>query len=179
MHPKATCQTGSQCFGDRRCSRATGWLTACVLLFLHAASGANGQLAVTEVMSSAATNCGGVNVARGPDFWELTNFGDEAVDLTGYSFWDGDAVVFSPEIQLPGPPIPIQPQESIIFVRSGNSRITNAASFRQWWWGNTRPCQRFRFTFTGGRGLTILVTRFGCGIRRQTWLPKCALAKRR
>jgi len=131
---------------------ATGWLTVCLLVFLHVASGANGQLAITEAMSSAATNCGGVNVARGPDFWELTNFGDEAVDLTGYSLWDGDAVVFGPEIQLPGPPIPIQPGESIIFVRSGNSRITNAASFRQWWWGNTEAMPALQIYFYGRPG---------------------------
>ena len=45
---------------------------------------ANGELAITEIMSQSLhdhpTDC---------DWWELTNTGEASVDLTGYS-WDDD-----------------------------------------------------------------------------------------
>jgi hypothetical protein len=50
---------------------------------------AQGQLAITEVLSSPSTN----PVTRGEDYWELTNFGTEDVDLS--SFWFRDEGGFS------------------------------------------------------------------------------------
>ncbi|HXS68161.1 MAG TPA: hypothetical protein VN761_04920, partial [Candidatus Polarisedimenticolia bacterium] len=52
---------------------------------------ASAQLAITETMSSESTNLGSGLVAAGPDYWELSNFGTNTIDLTGYLFNDSDA----------------------------------------------------------------------------------------
>jgi hypothetical protein len=77
------------------------------------------QLAITEVMSSAI---------GGPDFWELSNYGDEPVDLTGYSFNDGDGIpVSSPFLGLIS-----SARGTIVFVQQ-DPVAYSTDSFRQWW----------------------------------------------
>jgi hypothetical protein len=93
------------------------------------------QLAITEVMSDAATNCSGV-VVNHPDFWELTNLGVYPVSLAGYRFWDKDSVEF--DLANPLPDISIAPGESIIFVRQ-NSSVPDAAAFINWWGAANLP----------------------------------------
>jgi hypothetical protein len=75
------------------------------------------QLAITEVMSSA-----------GPDFWELTNFGDVPIDLTGYSFNDRDN---APDAS-PFTSLVIAAHGVIVFVEQ-KTPAYSASSFRQWW----------------------------------------------
>jgi len=91
------------------------------------------QLAITEVMSFASTNASGV--AR-PDFWELTNFGTNAVDLSGYRWVDADDIIDS---RQSFEATNINPGESIILVRGRNSLVKTAADFREWWWGPGLP----------------------------------------
>lgn len=80
-------------------------------------------------MSDAATNRGGVLVAKQSDYWELTNYGTNAIDLSGYQFADIDEV---PRPLFPsGDPLTIASGESIVFVRSNVT--TNEAQFRAWW----------------------------------------------
>src|SRR5689334_10802540 len=56
-----------------------------VCFVVAVALSANAQLAITEVMSAASTKDPNF---LGPDFFELTNFGDQDIDLDGYSFSD-------------------------------------------------------------------------------------------
>src|SRR5438876_9786630 len=101
------------------------WVTATLAAALACAlvgPGARAQLAITEVMSWASTNCPGCldSGPRGchPDFWELTNFATNRIDLNGYLFVDANR-------EFPGtqPPerienVTIGPAESIIFLRT-------------------------------------------------------------
>ena len=59
-------------------------LAVCVMLVVSSGN-LNADLVITEVMSSSAHDGG---LANG-DWWELTNTGDMAVNLTGY-YWDDD-----------------------------------------------------------------------------------------
>lgn len=106
----------------RRCGV---WLACVVLLPLEVA----GQLAITEVMSSS-TNAFGTNVVpRGPDYWELTNFSTNRVELTGYRFND-DAGGLSQAFTDSFRGVVIQPNESIVFYESN---AFSAVEFRAWW----------------------------------------------
>ena len=60
------------------------------------------QLAITEVMSSASTNLGSTLVAQSSDFWELTNFGTDPVNLNDGYRWN-DA-----QIRCGGRPVHLQ-----------------------------------------------------------------------
>src|SRR5262245_48736148 len=89
------------------------------------------QLAITELMSDAATNQGPVRLETGSEVWELTNFGNTAIDLRDYTFADS---LETPRVLLVRPgeePLVIGPMESVIFVRS--KETTNVAQFRDWW----------------------------------------------
>lgn len=92
---------------------------------------AKAQLAITEVMSSAAENpsLGGKN----SDHWELTNFGTHPIDLRDYRFNDADHEDEDRVDLIPsGSTIfSINPGQSFVFVRSNVS--TNEDQFRQWW----------------------------------------------
>jgi hypothetical protein len=107
------------------------FLGACLLTPMQAQA----QLAITEVMSAAATNCGGVFVDAHPDWWELTNYGTNRIDLTGYRFWDADAVAFGDMNRLPS--IGIAAGESIVFVREGS--IPDVTAFKAWWGDTNLP----------------------------------------
>ncbi len=92
-----------------------------------ASPGAQAQLAITEVMTSAATNYGGSRVDAGPDFFELTNFGTNTLDLTGYSWSDkGNSPMGAPFLG-----VSIGSNESIIFFRKKD--VETPEGFRQWW----------------------------------------------
>lgn len=90
------------------------------------------QLAVTEVMSRAGLESD--PGPRRPDYWELTNYGDEDMNLDGYSFADDRRTVVHSE---PFTNLVIRPGESVIFFRleisEDGTSITNAARFRYWW----------------------------------------------
>src|SRR6185436_14691560 len=85
---------------------------------------ANGQLAITEVMSEAVTTSN----FKGPDFWELTNFGTNQIDLDGYEFCDSSSTCTNIQNLV------IRPRESVVFVRvKEDSTITNRDLFMEWW----------------------------------------------
>jgi len=85
------------------------------------------QLAITEMMTYPSESLAGQVVAPGSDFWELTNFSTNTIDLTGYSWSDQNS---SPN-PAPFAGVTIRPGESIVFFRLDKS--TNAHAFRQWW----------------------------------------------
>lgn len=90
---------------------------------------ASAQLAITEVMSSASTN-GLEGRLQRPDFWELTNFGTDAVNLAGYRWFDADDIAFADRQTFPA--TSINPGESIIFVRE-SMVVPDEDRFREWW----------------------------------------------
>jgi len=99
------------------------------------------QLAITEVMSWGSTNLGSTRVMSRPDFWELTNFGTNTIDLTGYRFSDtaGISETYGPDDELMFGGRLIEPGESIIFSQDEDGAWTDAAQFRAWWGdGNLR-----------------------------------------
>jgi hypothetical protein len=116
------------------------WLSAAV------ASAAHLPLAITEIMTSAATNCMGVWTSH-PDFWEITNFGTNTIDLSGFIFRDSNLPDGAQRI---AEGVLIGRGESIVFVRrEGNSTIDKAA-FCAWWGLATCP----QIQFFDGFGLS-------------------------
>ena len=89
------------------------------------------QLAITEVMSSALNRFGAGVVSPGPDYWELTNFGTNDMDLTGYS-WGDDQMALPPGDYFPFIKVVIRKGESIVFFRP-DADILSAEAFRLWW----------------------------------------------
>src|SRR5262245_53160703 len=79
---------------------------------------ASAQLAITEVMSSASTNLGTTLVAQSSDFWELTNFGTNAVNLNDGYRWNDNAGEFLGADPFPFVGLSIDPGESIIFIET-------------------------------------------------------------
>jgi hypothetical protein len=107
------------------------------------------QLAITETLSSAATNLNAEVVVAGPDFWELSNFGPDAIDLTGYRFNDADATLGGDANSTAFNGITIAPGESIVFVQSGNTVVTNRDSFIEWWGATNLPANLQVVFYTG------------------------------
>ena len=93
---------------------------------------AHGQLAITETMSSESTNLGPALVVQGPDFWELTNFGTNSIDLTGYIFNDSDAIRGGDADSTTLSGVTIGPSESIILVQSGVTIVQSREDFLNW-----------------------------------------------
>jgi hypothetical protein len=120
----------------------------------------HGQLAITEVMSSASTNLGPNLVIQNSDFWELTNFGTNTLNLTGYKFDDSDNNLAAAD-PTPFDGLNIGPGESILFVQ--NNVKTNETMFRDWWGTNLSPA--VNIVFYTGNGLSS----GGDGIR--LWSP--------
>jgi hypothetical protein len=91
------------------------------------------QLAITEVMAEGTKSC------CSPDFWELTNFGTEDIDLDGYTFTDsGD----QPPVNLnPFAGLTIQGGKSVIFMRfKPGAPVRTTEGFTNWWGAeNFRP----------------------------------------
>ncbi|MDP0495892.1 MAG: lamin tail domain-containing protein [Verrucomicrobiota bacterium JB024] len=85
---------------------------------LAAVSTASAQeLLLTELLSNE-------NSSGGEDFWELTNVGTQAVDLSGWS-WDDDSRAAG-TVPIPAGTT-IAPGESVVFT------AMDAAGFRAWW----------------------------------------------
>lgn len=106
------------------------------------------QLAITEVMSSASTNHS-LGVPQGPDFWELTNFGTNAIDLTGYR-WNDNAGGLAGADATPFQGLVIGPGEVILFVQNNVTEISTPEQFRAWW--GLPPTQKV--VFYSGNGLS-------------------------
>jgi hypothetical protein len=107
------------------------WLLFTCAFLLVLLPGGNAQLAITEVMSAPWANS--TTGFRGPEYWELTNFGTNDIDLNEYSFRDG--VPTRPLVKDPFTNLVIHAGESIIFFRVADSKesVTNVSQFRAWW----------------------------------------------
>jgi len=88
------------------------------------AATAQAQLRFTEVMSSSGN--GGTG-----DWFELTNFGSGAVDITGYKFDDGSYNV-NLAVFLQGV-TSIAAGQSVVFLEAANPSSAAIAAFRTFW----------------------------------------------
>jgi hypothetical protein len=127
----------------------------CLLVSLAATPLLHARLAITEVMSSASTNLGPERVVSRADFWELTNFAADAIDLTHYRFSDSaglsDQLKEEDEAVFGG--VNIGPGESIIFFQFTRDVCTNAAQFRDWWGEHNLPAH-LQIRVYNGRGFS-------------------------
>ena len=96
------------------------------------------QLAITEALSSASKSLGAnTNLASLSDYWELTNFGTEPINLNGYRWNDNFGGLYGNDVKsLDG--LVIATNESIIFVQSDGS-LTNVQGFLDWWGSGLPP----------------------------------------
>ncbi len=82
------------------------------------------RLLLTEVQSNQSPGA----PAGANDYWELTNFGATAVDLTGYAWHDSDRnATVAANVSLLPSGSSIAPGESVIFTEA------SPADFRAWW----------------------------------------------
>jgi hypothetical protein len=88
---------------------------------LAMAAQARASLVVTEAMSSGETD----------DWFELTNFGFDPVNITGYRM-DDSGFAFGSSVLLNGITT-IAPGESVVFIENSNDAAI--AEFRQFWGG--------------------------------------------
>jgi hypothetical protein len=117
---------------------------AALVFGLLGVSAVQAQLAITEVHSNASTNG---TPAIHADWWELTNFGTQPIDLTGYRFNDATGGLAAGSVTLPA--LVLTPGESMIFVEA-----IPADDFRRWW-GAALPTSVQVFTYTtNGIGLS-------------------------
>ena len=98
------------------------------LVFTLAASAAQAQLAITEV---APWSSGNSPVAA--DWFEVTNFGSTAVDITGWKVDDGSNS-FLASVALAGI-TSIAAGESVVFIEGANAN----ANFVATWFGSSAP----------------------------------------
>src|SRR5262245_6256369 len=101
------------------------------------------QLAITEVMSATKENTN--TLFRGPEYWELTNFGTNDVSLHGYGFRDSEQRPLL--TKDPFANLVIRAGESLVFFRvaDADQSVINSAQFRTWWGDSKLPAElRFR-----------------------------------
>ena len=99
--------------------RSLPLMAACSMLWAEAAQAAPGDLIITEIQSSQAAT--GVN-----DYWELTNAGTTAVDLSGWKWNDSARVTTGFAVTIANG-TSIAAGESIIFT------ALTPEAFRAWW----------------------------------------------
>jgi hypothetical protein len=98
---------------------------------------AHGQLAITEVLSVSRENTN--SGFHGAEFWELTNFGTNDVNLNGYGFRDS-----KPGLRrAPFNNLVIRGGESVIFFRiePNNDWVVTPEHFKAWWGQSKLPSQ--------------------------------------
>lgn len=135
---------------------------AVCLIGLSTALQIHAQLAITEVQTGEnKTNSLG---AAGPDWWELSNYGTQDINLTGYSWNDGGHMVQNADTPFDTAGVVIHAGETIVITES-NAAVNSAATFRQWWGtGNV------------GAGVQIIVSTSPNGLSKsgealRLWLP--------
>ena len=128
-----------------------------ITAFAAAVCTARAQLAITETMSSASTNLGPAQVTAGPDFWELSNFGTDPIDLTGYIFNDADATRGGDADATTLSGVTIAPGESIILVQTGVPAVQTRDDFINWWGATNLPANLHIESSYGGSGGVAIV----------------------
>jgi uncharacterized protein YjiK len=98
------------------------------------------NLLLTEIQSNQASAAAGTE-----DYWELTNFGESAVSLAGYSWHDGGRSAAAAAAYALPPGASIAPGESVVFTSAA------PADFRTWW-GIAESVQVFQSPGSPGLG---------------------------
>ena len=127
-----------------------------LIISLMAASltGAQAALIITEVMSSSGT--GGT-----PDWFEVTNTGTSAVDITNFRF-DDNSNDFGRSVPLVGV-TSIAAGQSVVFIET-STPVTTIADFRTFWGGSATTAVIGSYTgagvslSSGGDGASIFDT---------------------
>jgi len=127
-----------------------------LIISLMAASltGAQAALIITEVMSSSGT--GGT-----PDWFEVTNTGTSAVDITNFRFDDG-SFRFGSSVPLVGV-TSMAAGQSVVFIET-STPLTTIADFRTFWGGSATTAVIGSYTgagvslSSGGDGASIFDT---------------------
>jgi len=90
------------------------------------------QLAITEIQTQES----GSNTLgkKGPDWWELSNYGTSDIDLTGYCWNDGGHAVQGADLPFTG--VTIHAGETIVITES-NTVVKSGGAFLQWWGTNS------------------------------------------
>ncbi len=105
------------------------------------------QLAITEVMSEAS----GAVVPKRPDYWELTNFGSNRVDLTPYRWIDSAGLEAAEPRFFDGRSL--GPGETMLLVRSNVSTTLTLPQVSDWW-GSLRLPPGLQVLFYRGPGFS-------------------------
>jgi Lamin Tail Domain len=98
----------------------------------------------------------GSSSSYGADWFELTNTGAAAVDITGWKMDDGSNS-FGLAVALRGGITQINPGQSVVFAEGDSTGTTDAAiqtSFINAWFGGTAPAG-FTMGFYGGSGVGL------------------------
>ena len=126
-------------------------LVVVVGLLLISVAPAHGALVITEVMSSSGT--GGT-----PDWFELTNTGPSAVDLTGFKMDDNSfGSPATAPVALLGVPT-IEAGQTVVFIEGDG---TTVAAFRTFWGGAAQTATIGTYSGSGvslssaGDGVTL------------------------
>jgi hypothetical protein len=103
------------------------WAVAALLLL---GSQVNADIRITEVMSSSGT--GGTN-----DWFEVTNFGNSTVSLSGWRM-DDNSFSITNSVELLGV-TSIAAGESVVFIENTSSASTTVDGFKSFWFGSNVP----------------------------------------
>lgn len=122
-------------------------VTVSAIAALTLSSAANAQVWITEVHPS-----GSGNAPYAADFFEVTNTGSSAVDITGWRF-DDNSNSFASAVALTGI-TSIPAGSSVIFLESA-APATTIAAFINAWFGGTAPAGFLIGSYSGsGVGLS-------------------------
>lgn len=130
-----------------RCLTRLAMLVMSSALLLVDVPDARGQvtsLRITEVMSSSG-------VGGTADWWEITNYGSSAVDLTGWKM-DDNSFAFANSVPLVGVTA-IAPGETAVFLESA-APGTDIPNFRAFWTGTTATSLQIGSYTGSGVGLS-------------------------
>jgi hypothetical protein len=119
--------------------RIFAWAVAALLLL---SSHASADIRITEVMSSSGATV---------DWFELTNFGGSAVDITGWKMDDGSNS-FAASVALNGV-TSINPGESVVFIESAGG--ANVNSFKDFWFGAGNAPSGLKVGYYSGSGVSF------------------------
>lgn len=105
------------------------------------ATATRGDIIITEVHPSGS---GSGNNTYGADWWEITNTGPTAVNLTGWSMDDDSSTAGVAPLQGVSS---IDPGQSVVFIEGS---ATTVANFKTFWFGGNVPAGFAMGFYTGG-----------------------------
>jgi hypothetical protein len=125
--------------------RIFAWAVAALLLL---SSHASADIRITEVMSSSGT--GGTN-----DWFEVTNFGNSTVSLSGWRM-DDNSFSITNSVELLGV-TSIAAGESVVFIENTSSASTTVDGFKSFWFGSNVP-SGLQVGYYNGSGVSLSST---------------------